>query len=70
LLEKLEDEFVSNTTEAAEGMMEFTNNTEIIKLIKLFQQTQLNYYKKCTEELEKNMKFLDEFEVDESSTAA
>ncbi|SMN17800.1 similar to Saccharomyces cerevisiae YPR148C Protein of unknown function that may interact with ribosomes, based on co-purification experiments [Maudiozyma saulgeensis] len=67
LLEKLEDEFVSNTTEAAEGMMEFTNNAEIIKLIKLFQKTQLDYYKKCTEELEKNMKLLDEFDIADSN---
>lgn len=70
LLEKLEDAFVSNTTEAAEGMMEFTNNVEIIKLIKLFQKTQLDYYKKCTEELEKNIKYLDEFDTEEPSSSA
>lgn len=70
LLEKLEDEFVSNTTEAAEGMMEFTNNVEIIKLIKLFQKTQLDYYKKCTEELEKSIKYLDEFDTEEPSSTA
>ena len=65
LLEKLEDEFVSNTTEAAERMMEFASNSEIIQLVKLFQQTQLDYYKKCTEELEKNMKFLNTFNVED-----
>lgn len=69
LLEKLEDVFVSNTTEAAEGMMEFTNNVEIIKLIKLFQKTQLDYYKRCTEELEKNIKYLDEFDTEEQSSS-
>ncbi|GMM53519.1 hypothetical protein DAKH74_001350 [Maudiozyma humilis] len=66
LLEKLEDEFVSNTTAAAERMMEFASNSEVIQLVKLFQQAQLDYYKKCTAELEKNMAFLNTFDVEDN----
>lgn len=67
LLEKLEDEFVTSTTRAAETMLEFTDNSDIISLVKLFQKTQLDYYKKCSEELEKSLNFLNEFETEEST---
>lgn len=62
LLEQLEDEFVSNTTEAVEVMTEITDNTEIISLIKLFQNFQLAYHKHCVEEIESSIKDLNSLE--------
>ncbi|CCF59401.1 hypothetical protein KAFR_0G03680 [Kazachstania africana CBS 2517] len=62
LLEKLEDEFVSNTGAAVELMTELTETSEVINLVKLFQNFQLIHYKQCVQEIENNMKFLDQLE--------
>ena len=56
LLEKLEDEFVSNTTAAVETMEEITDSSEILGLIKLFQNFQLVYFRQCVQEVEANLK--------------
>lgn len=62
LLEKLEDDFVSNITVAVEKMTEITDSTEIVNLIKLFENFQLVHYRQCVQELEKSLKKLNEFE--------
>lgn len=62
LLEQLEDEFVSNTTEAVEVMSEISDNSELIGLIKLFQNFQLSYHKHCVEEIENSLKVLNSLE--------
>lgn len=66
LLEKLEDEFVSNTTEAVETMGEITDSAEIINLVKLFHNFQLIYYKQCVQNLETSINSLNELEGDEA----
>ncbi|CUS21867.1 LAQU0S04e02608g1_1 [Lachancea quebecensis] len=66
LLEKLEDEFVSNTTEAVETMGEITDSAEIINLVKLFHNFQLIYYKQCVQNLETSLNSLNELESDEA----
>lgn len=58
LLEKLEDEFVSNTTAAVETMEEITDSSEILGLIKLFQNFQLVYFRQCVQEVEASLKVL------------
>lgn len=58
LLEKLEDDFVTNTSVAVETMEDITENTKILDLIKLFQNFQLVYYKQCIQEVENSMKVL------------
>ncbi|EDO15174.1 hypothetical protein Kpol_1017p7, partial [Vanderwaltozyma polyspora DSM 70294] len=62
LLEKLEDEFVSNTQNAVEKMEELTDNSKIINLVKLYQNFQLVYYKQCIQEIESNLKILNGLE--------
>lgn len=59
LLEKLEDEFVSSTTEAVEIMGEITDSSEILSLVKLFHKFQLIYHRQCVQELEASTKILD-----------
>ncbi|KAM3162070.1 hypothetical protein ACU8KH_04202 [Lachancea thermotolerans] len=66
LLEKLEDEFVSNTTEAVETMGEITDSAEIINLVKLFHNFQLIFYKQCVQNLETSINSLNELEGDEA----
>ena len=63
LLEKLEDEFVSNTTAAVETMEEITDSSEILGLIKLFQNFQLVYFRQCVQEVEANLKVLNGLEI-------
>lgn len=63
LLEKLEDEFVINTENAVEYMTEVTDNSNIISLIKLFNNIQLSYYKESAHILEKNMEVLNKLDV-------
>ncbi|CAG62116.1 uncharacterized protein GVI51_L08437 [Nakaseomyces glabratus] len=58
LLEQLEDEFVSNTTEAVEVMTEVSENSELLSLIKLFQTFQLSYHQHCVKSLEQSLKDL------------
>ena len=62
LLEKLEDEFVSNTTVAVETMEEITDSSEISSLVKLFQNFQLVYFRQCVQEVEANLKVLNGME--------
>ncbi|CAI4055193.1 hypothetical protein SUVZ_16G4150 [Saccharomyces uvarum] len=62
LLEKLEDEFVSNTTAAVETMEEITDSSEILGLVKLFQNFQLVYFRQCAQEVEANLKVLNGME--------
>ena len=62
LLEKLEDEFVSNTTAAVETMEEITDSSEILSLVKLFQNFQLVYFRQCAQEVEANLKVLNGME--------
>ncbi|CAI4037001.1 hypothetical protein SMKI_16G2980 [Saccharomyces mikatae IFO 1815] len=62
LLEKLEDEFVSNTTAAVETMEEIADSSEILGLIKLFQNFQLVYFRQCVQEVEANLKVLNGLE--------
>ncbi|QLG71179.1 hypothetical protein HG535_0B02170 [Zygotorulaspora mrakii] len=62
LLEQLEDEFVSNTTAAVEVMGEITDCSELLSLLKLFQNFQLVYYRQCVVELENSLKSLTELE--------
>ncbi|CAL9727546.1 hypothetical protein MOUN0_A00408 [Monosporozyma unispora] len=64
LLEKLEDDFVSNITAAVEKMTEVTDSVEIISLVKLFQNIQLVHYRQCVQELEASMKLLDDLPID------
>ncbi|CCK68446.1 uncharacterized protein KNAG_0A07930 [Huiozyma naganishii CBS 8797] len=64
LLERLEDEFVSNITAAVEKMTELTDSSELISLVKLFQNIQLVHYRQCVQELEASMKSLDELEAE------
>ncbi|SCU83928.1 LAFA_0D06810g1_1 [Lachancea sp. 'fantastica'] len=66
LLEKLEDEFVSNTTEAVEVMGEITDSAELINLVKLFHNFQLLYHRQCVKELEGSLEQLNELETDAS----
>lgn len=63
LLEQLEDDFVSNISAAVEKMTDITDSTELISLIKLFQNIQLVHHRQCVQELENSMKFLDELTV-------
>lgn len=65
LLEQLEDDFVSNITAAAEKMTEITDSSEIISLVKLFQNIQLAHYRQCVQELETSMKFLDTLPIND-----
>lgn len=60
---KLEDEFVSNTTAAVETMEEITDSSEILGLIKLFQNFQLVYFRQCVQEVEANLKVLNGLEI-------
>ncbi|CAI4054096.1 uncharacterized protein SKDI_16G4020 [Saccharomyces kudriavzevii IFO 1802] len=62
LLEKLEDEFVSNTTTAVEIMEEITDSSDILGLVKLFQNFQLVYFRQCVQEVEANLKVLNSLE--------
>lgn len=62
LLEKLEDEFVSNTTTAVEIMEEITDSSDILGLVKLFQNFQLVYFRQCVQEVEANLKVLNGLE--------
>ncbi|CCD23618.1 uncharacterized protein NDAI_0B05850 [Naumovozyma dairenensis CBS 421] len=62
LLEQLEDEFVSSTASAVEMMTEITESSSIIGLIKLFQNFQLVYYRQCVQEIEANLKTLNELD--------
>lgn len=64
LLEKLEDEFVSNITAAVENMTAVTDSVELISLVKLFQNIQLVHYRQCVQELEASMKVLDNLPMD------
>ncbi|CEP60313.1 uncharacterized protein LALA0_S01e07844g [Lachancea lanzarotensis] len=66
LLEKLEDEFVSNTTEAVELMGEITDSAELINLVKLFHNFQLLYHRQCVKELETSLEQLNELETETS----
>ncbi|AQZ16351.1 YPR148C [Zygosaccharomyces parabailii] len=66
LLEQLEDEFVSNTSEAVETMGSITEGTEILSLMKVFQNLQLVYYRQCVQETEASLKTLNGLEIDES----
>lgn len=66
LLEQLEDEFVSNTSEAVETMGSITEGTEILSLMKVFQNLQLVYYRQCVQETEASLKTLNELEIEES----
>ncbi|SCV06059.1 LANO_0H21198g1_1 [Lachancea nothofagi CBS 11611] len=66
LLEKLEDEFVSNTTEAVEVMGEITDSSEIINLVKLFHNFQLVYHRQCVQDLENSMKLLNELDSEDA----
>lgn len=63
LLEQLEDDFVSNISAAVEKMTDITDSSELISLIKLFQNIQLVHHRQCVQELENSMKFLDELSV-------
>lgn len=62
LLEQLEDEFVSNTSEAVETMSSMVEGSEILGLMKLFQNLQLVYYRQCVQEMEASLKSLNELE--------
>lgn len=66
LLEKLEDEFVSNTTEAVETMGEITDSSEVISLVKLFHNFQLIYHRQCVRDLEDSMKILNGLDGEEN----
>ncbi|SCU94908.1 LAME_0F09890g1_1 [Lachancea meyersii CBS 8951] len=65
LLEKLEDEFVSNTTEAVEVMGEITDSAELINLVKLFHNFKLIYHKQCVKDLENSLHELNELETED-----
>ncbi|GAV53927.1 hypothetical protein ZYGR_0AK04290 [Zygosaccharomyces rouxii] len=62
LLEQLEDEFVSNTSEAVETMSSIVEGSEILGLMKLFQNLQLVHYRQCVQEMEASLKTLNELE--------
>ncbi|CAR27936.1 ZYRO0D10010p [Zygosaccharomyces rouxii] len=62
LLEQLEDEFVSNTSEAVETMTSIVEGSEILRLMKLFQNLQLVYYRQCVQEMEASLKGLNDLE--------
>ncbi|SCV02933.1 LAMI_0H04148g1_1 [Lachancea mirantina] len=62
LLETLEDEFVSSTTEAVEAMTSVTDSVEVVSLVRLFHNLQLVYHRQCVQDLEASMKTLDELE--------
>lgn len=66
MLEQLEDEFVSNTSEAVETMASITEGTEVLGLIKIFQNLQLVYYRQCVQETEASLKTLNELETEEN----
>lgn len=66
LLEQLEDEFVSNTAEAVETMASIVEGSEILSLMKLFQNLQLVYYRQCVQEMEASLKSLNELETEEN----
>lgn len=62
LLERLEDEFVSNTSEAVETMSSMVEGSEILGLMKLFQNLQLVYHRQCVQEMEASLKTLNDIE--------
>lgn len=66
LLEKLEDEFVSNTTEAVETMGEITDSAELLNLVKLFHNFQLVYHRQCVQDLEASLSTLNELEGEDA----
>ncbi|AAS53680.1 AFR309Cp [Eremothecium gossypii ATCC 10895] len=61
-LEDAEDEFVSNTAEAVEFMTSIADATKLISLVKLFQNFQLVYHRKCVQELEVSLNSLTSLE--------
>ncbi|AGO11164.1 AaceriAFR309Cp [[Ashbya] aceris (nom. inval.)] len=61
-LEDAEDEFVSNTAEAVEFMTDIADATKLISLVKLFQNFQLVYHRKCVQELEASLNTLTSLE--------
>ncbi|AMD19842.1 HCL309Wp [Eremothecium sinecaudum] len=65
LLEKYEDEFVSNTSEAVELMLRITDSAKLVTLVKLFHNFQLHYHKLCVREIQSSLDFLGELGVDE-----
>ncbi|AET37484.1 uncharacterized protein Ecym_1238 [Eremothecium cymbalariae DBVPG len=65
LLEKAEDEFVSNTTDAVAYMTQITDSVNLSTLVKLFHNFQLIYHKKCVQELQASLNVINTLTVEE-----
>lgn len=60
----LEDQFITETTSTLGDMQNFVDSVDIIRLLRTYNETQLNYYKKCVEEYEKSLNVLKEIEAE------
>ncbi|KAL6944812.1 hypothetical protein ACO0RG_001566 [Hanseniaspora osmophila] len=63
--EKLEDAFVTKTTDAVSIMGEFIDSVDLLKLLKLFNEFQLDYHKKCAASLQTSLDVLNSLNLDE-----
>ena len=65
LFERLEDQFVSATSETVEFLGELTDSSEIISLVKLFHNFQLIHYKQCVKSLEEDLEVLNSLDSED-----
>lgn len=62
--DSLEDQFISETSSTLSDMQNFVESVDIIKLLRTFNEAQLNYYKKCVEQCEKSLSVLTKIEAE------
>ncbi|SGZ39691.1 uncharacterized protein HGUI_01891 [Hanseniaspora guilliermondii] len=60
--DSLEDQFISETSSTLSDMQNFVESVDIIKLLRTFNEVQLNYYKKCVEQCESSLSVLKKIE--------
>ncbi|XBW34592.1 hypothetical protein QEN19_000155 [Hanseniaspora menglaensis] len=67
--DSLEDQFINETTITLTEMQAFVESIDLIKLMKSYNEIQLNYYKKCVEEYQKSLSVIqaieDEYEEED-----
>ena len=61
--DSLEDQFINETTITLTEMQSFVESINLIKLMKSYNQIQLNYYKKCVEEYQKSLSLIESIEA-------
>lgn len=62
--DSLEDQFISETSSTLSDMQNFVESVDIIKLLRTFNDVQLNYYKKCVEQCESSLSVLTKIEAE------